>query len=224
MSERHAPGFADGLVAAGHTDVAKMHRAPEPPIISDQKFPSPDSAIETVARAIECHPDDSFAQAILGHATRHVAVVMLNGHQGPTFGRGVFLGVLTRCVVGVQIMRRLLRLKREKLFVEEDVAHERPVGVEVIEVAEMMTEESVMSATEGERAFELPSHGQGGPTAFQRQSHGLGGVTARAPQRGVVSVHHPHHRVVAADADRSIVRQEHVGDAAQTRQAQSRSS
>ena len=75
-------------------------------------------------------------------------------------------------------------LDREKLLVQFDVPDKRQVGVVVVQVAQVVAEEGVPAAAEGERPLELPAHRQRGTGALQGQGDRLGGVPAGAPQRG----------------------------------------
>src|SRR5690242_16081621 len=78
ITERRAPGFADGRIAARQRNVAEMRAALESSIRSCQEFAAPDRAIGAISRAIECDADDITREAVLEHATGDVCVVMLD--------------------------------------------------------------------------------------------------------------------------------------------------
>ena len=79
----------------------------------------------------------------------------------------------------------------------------------------MMAHESVPPPAQRKGSFQLAAHGQhrllGRRTASDRPRR----VTARTPQRQLGAVHHPRHRIVAADMDRPIVEQKQIGNAGQ---------
>jgi len=61
---------------------AKVSLASKAQIIPGQEFAAPDRAIGPQTRAIESDADDQFIEAVLGHATGQVRMMMLHGDQG----------------------------------------------------------------------------------------------------------------------------------------------
>ena len=116
MSQCHAPGLADRLFAARHADAAEMSRAAKPAVIADQEFAAPDGPVGAEAGAVERHADDRLVQSMLGHATRHVRMVMLDGeHAASCLGRSL-PGIARRGVIGVQVVDQMLRPDAEQLL------------------------------------------------------------------------------------------------------------
>ena len=75
----HPPGLADRLLAAGHGHIAEVGRPAKAAVIARQELAAPDRAVGAEASAVERHADDRLDQTIVGHATGHVRVVMLDG-------------------------------------------------------------------------------------------------------------------------------------------------
>src|SRR5437879_1081588 len=93
VGNRHAPGLVNGLIAAGHADIADMGYTPKLPVVANQELPAPDRSIDAVTGAIEGDADHRFDKPILSHATCHVGMVMLHGLQLNSFRDGSFLSV-----------------------------------------------------------------------------------------------------------------------------------
>src|SRR5579885_637345 len=79
MRERHPPRLADRLVPAGHADVAQVRRTLKTAIVPDKELTAPDTAVSSQSCAVEADADDRPDQAVLGHAARHVSVMVLDG-------------------------------------------------------------------------------------------------------------------------------------------------
>ena len=115
----------------------------------------------------------------------------------------------------MQVVNDQLGPDGEQLLVKRDILLEGSEGVVMIEVAQVMAEERMPAAAQGERRLELTADGQDRPRALERQFDRLRRVAARPPQRQFLSVDDPRHRIVAADVDRPIVSQKQIGDAGQ---------
>ena len=104
MGDGHPPRFADRLVSARHADVPQMGRPPELRVIADQELAPPNGPVGPQARAVERDADHRFIQAVLGHATGHVGMVMLDGHERRPVARRALPRVVARRIIGVQVV------------------------------------------------------------------------------------------------------------------------
>ncbi len=95
----------DRFISTGHADIAQMCHPMKCLVIAHQKFTAPNRSIRAVTGAIKCHADDRFIQAMLGHATGHVRMMVLHGYTwnvhlcrtAPCITRG---GIVRMQVVG----------------------------------------------------------------------------------------------------------------------------
>jgi hypothetical protein len=115
----------------------------------------------------------------------------------------------------MEIVNEALRADVEKLLEEPEVPEERLLGLLVIEVPQVVADERPVSPPEGEGRLQMTSHGQGWSGEGIGESEGLRRVAPGPPDRRFRPLDHPGDRVVATDADRTIVDEESVGDARQ---------
>src|SRR5437588_489331 len=107
-------------------------------------------------------------------------------------------------VVRVLIAHDPLWRNPDQSLVQCLVMLEGPVGVVVVEVAQVMAEERLATMAEGERRLELAPDGEDRPGAVERQRDRPRGVPAGPPHWQFDPVDHPGDRVVAADVDRAV--------------------
>ena len=107
----------------------------------------------------------------------------------------------------MQIMNEQLRLDAEQLFVERQVLDERAIGFDMVEIAEMMTDEGVPVPAQCEGPLQLAADRDDRQRTVNRQRDRFGGVAARTPDRHFDAGNDACHRIVAADMDRAIVDQ-----------------
>ena len=87
----------------------------------------------------------------------------------------------------------------------------------ILKVAEMVREECVAFSSQSEGCLQLTTQRQDRHRTWQRELDRRGRVASRPPQRQLAPRDDPCHRIVAAEMNRPVVRQEEVGDAGQPR-------
>ena len=113
----------------------------EPVEVGHQELAAPERAVGAVAEPVEGEPEHRFGAAVLHHARGDVGVVVLHGHE-----RKVEVeGELGRQVFRVQIVRDHLGPHAVQRGEMVDGLHERLVGREVLEVADVMAGDDVVA-------------------------------------------------------------------------------
>ena len=113
----------------------------------------------------------------------------------------------------MQVVRDEFRTDREELLIMADGVDVGPVRLVVVEVADVMAEEGMAAPSEGEGRLLLSAERQRRPPAGHGTLQRPRGVAPGATDRQLRPGDHARHRVVAAEPDRSVVRQETIGDA-----------
>ncbi len=114
------------------------------------------------------------------------------------------------------VVRNDFRPQGEQLFIEPYVAAERQIRRIVVQVARMLAENRLPTAAQRESRFELSAHRKNGMRTRQGQFHRLRRVAAGPAYRQFSAIDDAGYRIVAADVDRAVMHQEHVGDVLQT--------
>ena len=125
--------------------------------------------------------------------------------------------MLRRQVLGVKVVRDDLgahAVERREML---DRLEERGVRGEVLEVAEMVARHDRRTLRDGDRALQLGSEGEDRSAGLEGKRQGFGRVAARAAQHLESTSRDPSDRVVAADVDRTVVRQQPVDERCEPR-------
>ena len=108
------------------------------------------------------------------------------------------------------------RLDREQALEMGDPGLERPQGLPVAQIADVVTDPGSASASETERVLELGAATENRAGGLERQGDARGRETSRAADQNRCLAHRrvdgADDRVVAADVDRTVVEEERVGD------------
>ena len=158
VRECHPPRFADRLVAARKRNRPQVCDAAKPAVIADEKLTAPDRAVRAVTGSVECHADDRLVQPVLGHARRHVRMVVLHSHKPHSrFRDGPLQRVAGRGVIGVQVVRDDCGSKTKQPLVVGNCFGEAAKCFVVIKITVMMAQDRATGAAEGERRLQLPA-------------------------------------------------------------------
>jgi len=167
----------------------------------------PNGAVGPQAGAIERDADHWFIEAVLGHATGHVGVVVLDRHKSQTLARCALARIVARCIIRVQIVDDHCGAIANNCSYRS-TSGQRP-GTRPNDPSRPCDD----SETPGTRAprrrpLELTSDGQHRRGASDGQLDRLGSVAPRPPHRRLAAIDDSRHRIVAANVDRTVVRQE----------------
>src|SRR5580658_2631517 len=144
-------------------------------------FAAPDRAVVAVTGAVETHADDTLIPgATLGKDGGDVGAMMLHG---AFFRRGKFSGMERGYILGMRVVYK-------QQFVRINFIHRQQIvngfaesakRFVVIEVANMLADESLASNDQCDRIFEVGAERQDRTVGWKCRS-GAGRVTASAPQ------------------------------------------
>src|SRR4051794_34300083 len=153
----HAPGLADGLLAAGQGHVGEMGHALEAPEIRKHDLATPDGPVGAVARAVGGYADHGAFQVVLCYDTRYVGMMVLD----PDFVWDVEVeGVFGGEVFGVEVVGDGLGVDVEQALVVLDALAEGGEGFEVLQVADVVADECLAAFAEGEGFFKVTAASQ----------------------------------------------------------------
>ena len=128
-----------------------MPDALEPVEVGHQELAAPERAVGAVAEPVEREPEHRFGAAVLHHARGDVRVVVLHRDR-----REVEVeGELRRQVLRMEIVRDDLGPHAVQRGEMVDRLHERLVGREVLEVADVMAGDDVVAARDRDRRLQL---------------------------------------------------------------------
>ena len=212
VSHCHPPRLSDRLFSAGQADVSQVRGPLVSAIVADKELAAPDRSVAPEAGAVESDADDRLLQAVLGHATGQVGVMMLHRNQPDSLVTGPTNRVSRRGVVGMKIVGDSSRLDVECLLVQADVSLEGAECLVMVEVAHVVAEDRMVTAAQPEHPLQLTSDRENGDRAVRGQSDRLRCVATGTADRHLLACGDSSHRVVAADVDWPVVYQQHVRD------------
>ena len=137
----HAPRLANRRASSGHRDATEVPDALEPVEVGHQELAAPQRAVGPVAETVEGEPEHRFGATVLHHARGDVGVVVLHRHDRQVevereLGRQVFRVEIVRDHLGTHAVQRGQMV---------DGLHERLVGREVLEVADVVAGDDVVA-------------------------------------------------------------------------------
>ena len=203
VSQRHAPGLADGGGPAGHGHWSQVGEALVAAGVAHQDLPAPEGAVGAPAHPVEHHADGWTAEARVGETGRQVGVVVLDPEPRPEIGAGRELG---RQVLGVEIVNQQFRVGSGQV---EQVGHRGLEGGQrgrMLQVSEVHRHVGVGSEREAHSALEFRSHGQHG-RAVAVETHPAGRETPGSAQQLEVTGHDVADRVIGPPLDHPIMAQ-----------------
>mgnify|MGYP001820387315 CR=1 FL=1 len=139
-------------IASRHRLVAKMSDPFIMAKIANQKLTAPDMAVITVTNAIKNNADSRLFNAMLSQAAGEMSMVMLNGNRLQTT---LFQGITCRIIIRVQIMGDLFRLHFEDRLQMRNRLFERFVNVQVLQIADVLTQKSPVTTGQAEGVLQL---------------------------------------------------------------------
>src|ERR1035437_7058298 len=177
----------------------------------DEYFSAPNRSAGAVASPIQCKSDYPAFKMILRHTTGDVGVVVLHANQP----RPILLQrPLGGEVVGMKIVGDDLRLDFENPLQVLDRFVEKTITFHVLQISDVLAQESVLSFGEADGVFEFASDSQHrGMIVLQENRYR--NKTARAPHLACHAASNSHHGIVAAQQDVTVMHQEVVGESVQ---------
>ncbi len=182
------------------------------PQVGDQHLATPQGAVGAVPDAVEGQGHHPIGATVLDQARSHVRVVVLHPDQR----QAEIVGHLGRQVLGVEVVGHRLRLDVVEVAEVVDRLEERLVRGEVLEIADVMARHDVLLARHGHRALELGAHGEDRTGRGTREANGGRRQAPRPTEHLDPPGDGPHHRVVAADVDRTVVGEQSVDQRAES--------
>ena len=151
--------------------------------------------------------------AVLGQARGEMGVVVLHAHE---LDPVEFECVLGREILGMQVVGHEFRLDREQPLEVGDALLERPQGLVVLKVADVVANPRPRALGHAERVLELGATGKHGTRrAPTGEGYGRRDVSARAPEHHRACQTSAHDRVVGARLDWPVVDEDGIGDVLQ---------
>ena len=125
------------------------------PVICNEKLAAPNGAVGPVPRSVERHSDHRLlaAQAIFRHARGDVRVMVLNADRWQALAFGTCERIPRRHIVRMEIVRDHLRMHAKKLCQVRHPVFERTERFVILQVADVMAEESIAVAREAKGVF-----------------------------------------------------------------------
>ncbi len=226
ISIGNAPGGAIGRVTARERQIFKVGQTLEAGVGGEQGFSAPDRAVRPIACPIEGQADQTpVLQTIVCHAGDDMGVVML--YRNPVGIQRRAPDILSTKKVWIQIMRYDLRLDAENMGEMTDTLLERFVCFDFLQVADVVAEISGPIPGKAKGIVPFGANGQGW-LDIERQFHRIGciapaatemdnrrrarinAICSRVHER--LSIVHPHHRIIAAHVDLTVVQKEGIDE------------
>ena len=214
---RHPPRLADRGSAARHRHGHQAAGSLEAGQIRDQELAAPDRAVGPVPGPVEGDADDRAVLAVVGEAGGDVRVMVLHADE---LNAGQFtISQVDRVrrgqVVRMQVVRDELRLDVEEALEMLDAIGERPQRLRVLQVADVVGHERMVTLSQAERVLQLGTAGQHRPRERLPHSERLRHIPPRAPEHRLATGGRADDRVVGANVDGPVMHQEGVGDPSQ---------
>src|SRR5258705_9266022 len=115
----------------------------------------------------------------------------------------------------MQIVGDDRRIYRKHLPVMRYALRERTQSFVVFKIADVMRKKGVMAPREAEGVLQFGATSQDRPANIPRNRNRLRRKSARSTHEQLASAKNPHHRIVSASMDRTIVSQEKIRDRSQ---------
>ncbi len=211
-TEGGAPRLPGGEVATGKGQVAELTESPVGAEVGEQDLGAPHLTVVAVSGAIVGDPDRGAELTVLGEDGRDVGVVVLHRDQWARCHR---LGDPGRVVARVQVARDHLRGDLEQRPESQQGVVEVLLGLEALEVADVLRHVGAIAVDQGEGVLEVGSDGQQRHRTRHRQGERQRRDAAGPAEQQRLTAGDPDHRVVVAGHDLAVVHQEAVGDAAE---------
>src|ERR1017187_5020153 len=211
VTYRHPPWLTDRGRSTGQGHILKMSGAFEAFMAGDEHFSAPDFSIGAVARSIQGEADHPAFKVILRHTTGNVCVVVLHANQ---LRSALFERPSGGEVVGMEVVGDDLRSNLENPLQMLDSFVEKAIAFCVLQISDVLAQESVLSFGEADGVLEFASDGQDRRlVVFQENRHR--NKTSGTPQLPGNAACNSHHGIVAAQQDVTVVHEEVVGEAIQ---------
>ena len=195
-----------------------MPGAPNVAVITEQELATPDRTVGAPAGAVEADADDRPGQPVLGHAARHVRVVVLHRHN-PDGGRaGPLESVAAGRIVRVEIVDEPVRHDPKQPLIVFDGLDVRAVRLVVVEVAKVVARYHVPALTERDRGLEMPAERQRRARQWRPQPEAAGSLATGTPHGQDGTGDDADDRIVAAEVDRAVMREDEIGNPGQALQ------
>src|SRR5208337_1947437 len=157
IGHSHAPRFADGCFPARQRDIGEVRCPLKAAVVSQQHFPSPDTAIGTIARTVKREADDTAFKVVLRHAACDVRVMVLHPDLRQLGVRQCPAG---RKVIRMQIVSNGQRRNLQNALQVFDGLFEEAVAFCVPEVPDMLREKGVPALGQADSVLRLAADGQ----------------------------------------------------------------
>ena len=216
MPQRHPPRLLDGRLAARHRHIIEVREPLEARVVCDQHFPSPYLSIRPVARAVQCQANHLAREAVLGHASSHVRMMMLHGNQLQAALFSPLPCPRRRKVARMQVMHHGLRLNLESPHQVIERLFEKFQPCQVFQIAQVLALEGKPSPRQRKDILQVAPNGQQWRN-IKGQRHPHRHKSACSPDQLRRAIYHGGHRIVAALQNLAVVHQEGIGNPAQSR-------
>src|ERR1035437_9159366 len=212
VADRHPPRLTDRGRSTGQGNILEMSGTFEVNKPGDEYFSAPNMSVGAVTSPIQCESDHPSFKMILRHATGDVRVVVLHANQ---LRSTLLQRPLGGEVVGMKIVGDDLRLDFENPLQMHDRFVEKSITFHVLQISDVLAQESVLSFGEADGVFEFASDGQH-RRLIVLQENRYRNKTAGTPQLPCDAASNSHHGIVAAQQDVTVMHQEVVGESVQS--------
>src|SRR5271157_1436851 len=153
----HAPRCADGCFPARQRDIGEVRCPLKAAAVSKQHFPSPDTAICTIARTVKREADDTAFEVVLRHAACDVRVMVLHPDL-----RQLAVG---QCPAGRKVIRMQIVSNGQGGDLQNalqvfDGLFEEAVAFCVLEVPDMLREKGMAALGQADGVLQFAADGE----------------------------------------------------------------
>ena len=207
----HTPRLLDSRSPSRHGKIGKMPHSFELFGLHDQDLTAPNLPISAVACAVQSNTYHRPRKAMFCHGAHYVGMVMLD----PNLNHGRLLqGILCAQVIRMEIIGNNLGLDFQYPFQVLDSHLKKIEGLQVFQIAYVLTQECLVSPGETDGIFPFSAAGKNGLQRPLKKSR-YGHITSAAPDLPWHGANHTEYGIVASKINVTIVIQEVISNISQ---------